>query len=125
MNRQKSIELAGRVDLGLVGGLGLAEHGGRGELLAPRSGQQVGGAQEHRGALVERQSPPSRPWPAIAASTAAVASACPALVSVPSTARVPVRLDDVDALAVAHPVRAADDVRQVDRVGGEACRAPR
>jgi hypothetical protein len=31
---------------------------------------------------------------------------------------VAVRLDHVDSLAVAHRVLAADDVRQVDRVGG-------
>ena len=31
----------------------------------------------------------------------------------------PVRLDDVDGLAAAHPVFAADDVRQVDRLVGQ------
>ena len=31
----------------------------------------------------------------------------------------PVRRGDVDLLAVTHPVGAADDVRQVDRVIGE------
>ena len=31
----------------------------------------------------------------------------------------PVRLDDIDALTVAHPVYAADDMREVDRVVGQ------
>ena len=63
-------QLAGRVDLGLVGGLGLAEHGGGVDGGAPRPGQQVGGAQEDGGAVVEGQlappwrGPPARPrWP--------------------------------------------------------------
>jgi hypothetical protein len=32
---------------------------------------------------------------------------------------VPVRLDDIDPLTVTHPVPAADDVGEVDRVLGE------
>ena len=41
-------ELAGRVDLGLEGGLRLAEHGRRVEPLPPRTGEQVGGLEEDR-----------------------------------------------------------------------------
>ncbi len=52
-------QLAGRVDLGLVGGLGLAEHRRGGDLFPPRPGQQVGGPQEHRRALIERHCRPS------------------------------------------------------------------
>ena len=47
-------ELAGGVDLGLEDGLGLAEHGGRVGLVAARAGEQVGGLQEDRGAVVPR-----------------------------------------------------------------------
>lgn len=54
----------------------------------------------------------------MAASTAAAASAWVALVSA-QPGGVPVRLHDVDSLAVAHPVSAADDVRQVDGVIGQ------
>jgi hypothetical protein len=42
-------QLARRVDLRLVAGLRLSEHGRRVEALPPRGGQQLGGAQEHRG----------------------------------------------------------------------------
>jgi hypothetical protein len=56
-------QLAGRVDLGLVAGLGLAEHGGGVHPVAPRSGQQVRGAQQDRGALVVGQRAPGRPGP--------------------------------------------------------------
>ena len=58
LKRRKSIELAGRVDLGLVRGLRLAEHRGRVERVAPRAGEQLGRAQEHGGALLPG---PARP----------------------------------------------------------------
>ena len=52
-------ELAGRVDLRLVGGLGLAEHGRGVDPGPPRPGQQVGGAQQDRRAGIEVQRPPA------------------------------------------------------------------
>ena len=65
-------ELARRVDLGLVAGLGLAQHRRGVQPVAPRAREQVGGAQQHGGALVEgqvrarpvpRAAPPRpRPW---------------------------------------------------------------
>ena len=58
LKRRKSIELAGRVDLGLVRGLRLPEHRRGVERVAPRPGEQLGGAQEDRGALLPR---PARP----------------------------------------------------------------
>ncbi len=47
---------------------------------------------------------------------AAVASECSALVQGAQFGGVAMRLHYVDAFTAAHPVRAADDVRQVDRV---------
>ena len=63
LNRQKSASSHAGVDLGLVAGLGLAEHRGGVEPVAPRPGQQVGGAQQHGGALVEGQRAPRRGGP--------------------------------------------------------------
>ncbi len=51
-------QLAGRVDLRLVRGLGLAEHRRGVEHLAVRTGQQVGGLEEDRGAVVPRHARP-------------------------------------------------------------------
>ena len=51
-------QLAGRVDLGLVRGLRLAEHRGRVERVAPRAGEQLGRAEEDGGAVLPR---PARP----------------------------------------------------------------
>ena len=79
-------QLAGGVDLGLVHGLGLAEHRRGVDGRPPRPGEQVGGAQEDRGAVVEGQlAPPGRRRPA--ASIAAVTSSSVALPSSPSTCR--------------------------------------
>ena len=111
-------ELAGRVDLGLVGGLGLAEHGCRAELLAPRPGQQIGGAQEHRGALVERGVRPR----VLGGHRGVDGRGRVGVLGVGEGAQfggVAMRLHDVDAFTAAHPVSAADDVRQVDRVVGQ------
>jgi len=72
-------QLAGRVDLGLDRGLGLAEHGRRVEALAPGAGQQVGGLEDDRRPVVERHRPatrdPRRPPPLIAALGVAVRGA--------------------------------------------------
>ncbi len=111
-------QLAGGVDLGLVGGLGLAEHGGGGDLLAPRSGQQIGRAQEHRGALVERHPGP------IGLGGQRGLDGCTGIgvfgVGQGAQLRaVTMRLHDIDACTAAHGVFAADDVRQVDRGAGE------
>ena len=61
LKRQKSIELAGRVDLGLVRRLRLAEHRGCVERVAPRAGEELGGAVEDRGALLPRKPVPVLP----------------------------------------------------------------
>ena len=53
-------QLAGRVDLGLDRGLGLAEHGGGVQGGAPRAGQQVGGLEQHGRPVVEGHRPPLR-----------------------------------------------------------------
>ncbi len=53
-------QLARGVDLGLLDGLGLAEHRGGVEGVPPRAREQVRGAQEDGGALVEREVLPGR-----------------------------------------------------------------
>ena len=55
---QEVDQLARRVDLGLMRGLRLAEHRRRVERVAPGAGEQLGRAQEDRGALLPR---PARP----------------------------------------------------------------
>ena len=54
-------ELAGGVDLGLVGGLRLVEHRGRVQGLAPRAGEKLRRAEEDRHALLPRRPRPLRP----------------------------------------------------------------
>ena len=50
---QEVDQLAGAVDLGLEGGLALAQHGGRVDQLAALPGEQVRGAEEDRGPVLE------------------------------------------------------------------------
>ena len=54
-------ELARRVDLRLVNALALTEDGRRVEPVAPRTAEQVGGAQKHRGARLPGGGRPGRP----------------------------------------------------------------
>lgn len=56
-------EFTGGVDLCLEGGLGLAQHGRRVQGVAPRTGQQVGGLEEDRRPVLERQCAPPRRRP--------------------------------------------------------------
>ena len=97
-------QLAGGVDLGLERGLRLAEHGGGVEPLAPRAGQQVGGLEQDRAAVVERTSPASRAPRRSRPSTAASASACRGVLQRAEHVLVVVRLDDVDLRAAARPL---------------------
>ena len=53
-------QLAGRVDLGLVGRLALAQHRRGVDPGAPRPGEQVGGLEQDGGAVVEGQVAPGR-----------------------------------------------------------------
>ena len=111
-------ELARRVDLGLIGALGLAQHRGGGQLLPPRPGQQVGGTQEHRSALVERRGFPLR----LRGERGFHRLEGVGMGGVGQGAEprgMPVRLDDVDGLAAAHSVFSADHMRKVDRLGGQ------
>ena len=57
---QEVDQLAGRVDLGLLHGLALAQHGGGVQPVAPRPGEQFGGLQEDRRPLVEVERGPAR-----------------------------------------------------------------
>ena len=54
-------QLAGGVDLGLMHRLRLVEHRGRGERRAPRAGEQLRRADEHRDALLPRRARPLAP----------------------------------------------------------------
>ncbi len=54
-------QLAGRVDLGLVGRLRLAEHRGRVQRVAPGPGEQLGRAEEDGGPLLPRNAVPVLP----------------------------------------------------------------
>ena len=88
------------------------------ELLPPRPGQQIGGAQEHRGALVERGVRPCL----LGGHGGVDGGGRVGVLGVGEGAQfggVAVRLHHVDAFTAAHPVRATDDVRQVDRVVGQ------
>ena len=53
-------QLAGRVDVGLVARLALAQHRRGVDRVAPRARQQIGGLQEDGGSVVEAQRPPRR-----------------------------------------------------------------
>ena len=115
---QEVDQLAGGVDLGLVGRLRLAQHRGGGDRLAPGPGQQVGGAQEHRGPLVEGQVAPGRgaAWRGLDG----VGDVGVGGVGVAADHRgVPVRLDDVVLGAGAAAAAAADHLLDVQRLGGE------
>ena len=111
-------QLAGGVDLGLDGGLALAEHGRGVERVAPRPGEQVGGLEQDRGPVVEAQRPPGgggvprrrdgRPRVVLGR----VAQSAEALAVV-------VRLDDVDLGAARVALLAADRGGQLDVVGGQ------
>ncbi len=111
-------QLAGRVDLGLLGGLGLAEHRGGGDGLAPGARQQVGGLEQDRGAVVEGHRAPGRGGGQ--GGVDGVLGVLAGGVGVRTDdGLVVVRLHDVEALAAAHPLLAVDGHRQVDRVAGQ------
>ncbi len=111
-------QLAGRVDLGLVAGLRLAEHRGGVEPVAPRPGQQVGRAQQHRCALVERQRTPRRSGPergldgGLGVLVTGVGRGA-------QDVGVVVRGDDVDARAGRHVLAAVDRHRQLVVLAGQ------
>jgi hypothetical protein len=111
-------QLAGRVDLGLVGGLRLAEHRRGVERLPPRPGQQVGGAQEHRGPVVERQVAPRRGG-GLGAGHRLLGVGVRGVRGGAEDGGVPVRLDDVEALAPAHPLLVADGHGELERLTGQ------
>jgi hypothetical protein len=104
--------LAGRVDLGLVGCLRLAEHGRGVERRAPRPREQLGGAQEDRGALL-----PGHPRPVFPGFRrgfdCTLDFARSSLVDVGEHVATPVRHDDLGRLA-RRDVLAADHERHLD-----------
>jgi hypothetical protein len=113
---QEVDQLARRVDLGLLHGLRLTEHGRRVERVAPRPGEQVGRLEQHRRACVVRHGGPlgrgleRRIDGRLRVLLGGVAHR-------PEDVRAAVRLDRVDRLAAADPLLAADRHRQLDRVG--------
>ena len=112
LKRQKSIELAGRVDLGLVGGLGLAEHRGRVQRVAPRARRAARprGGRRRPAPPTGRGASPPRPRPT--ALTAASTSFGAALVDVREDVVLVVRHHRFLGGAGAH-LLAADDQRDV------------
>ena len=111
-------QFARRVDLGLVRGLGLAQHRRRAQLLPPRSGEQVGGAEEDRGALVEWGRFPA----GLGGDRRFDGGGRVGALGVGEGAQpraVAVWLNHVGAGPATHAVGAADDVGQIYRVGGE------
>ena len=102
-------QLAGRVDLRLVDGLRLAEHRGRVDRVAPRPGEQLGGAEEDRGALLPGDAVPVLPGLA-GRLDRRLDLLRPALVDVGQDVRLGVRHDGLGGLAGAD-VLAADDER--------------
>ena len=96
----------------------MAEHRRGRDLLAPRPGQQVRQPKEHRGALIERHCRPAF----LGRHRGLDGRRRVGVHGVGQGAQlrdVPVRLDDVDPLTVAHPMVAADDVREVHRMVGQ------
>ncbi len=111
-------ELAGGVDLGLDGGLRLAEHGGGVEGGTPGAAEQVGGAQQHGGAVVVAEGAPA--GGGLAGGLDGVGGVL--LGGVAEGAEhvaVVVRLHDVDPPATAHPLFTADGERQLAGLGGQ------
>ena len=111
---QEVDELAGAVDLGLERRLALAEHRRGVERVAPRPGEQVGRAQQHRRPVVERRVAPGRGGGQrgvdgrLHVGRAGVAGRA-------EHGRVAVRLHDVDRLAAAGALLPGDRHRQVVR----------
>jgi len=60
LKRKKIDEFGGRIDLGLVDCLGLAEHGRGIQRRPPRSGGEIGGLEKNRRALL-----PGTPRPVV------------------------------------------------------------
>ena len=110
-------KLAGGVDLGLVGGLGLPEHGGRVQRVAPRAGEEICSAQEdcgaslpaHRGPLLARVGGRGDGLLHLAGAAAVVGR---------EHVLVVVRHDDLGEVPGAH-LAAADDERDLDLAAGE------
>src|SRR5581483_11267683 len=111
-------ELARRVDLGLVCGLRLAEHGRGVQRLAPGAGEQLGRAQQHGRALLPRRARPVVPGLA-GGGDRALDLRLPALVHGREHVRAVVRLDGLERLAGAH-LLAADHERDVELLRLEA-----
>ena len=111
LKRRKSISSHAAVDLRLVRGLALSEHGGGVDELAPRAGEELGGAEEDARALVEGRARPRgrglerRGDGALGDVRASVVPAC-------EEVRVAVRRAHLEARALVH-VEAADHVRDV------------
>jgi hypothetical protein len=109
-------ELAGRVDLGLVRGLALAEHGGGVEQRAVARGEQLRGLEEDAGARGPGQARPAR---------AGLGGGVDGRVDVLVAALVRAREEEILAVRGAHveeaaglDLAAADEHRDLDRLGG-------
>ena len=121
---QEVDQLAGGVDLRLVAGLGLAEHGGAVERVAPRAGEQVGGLQEDRGAVLEGHFTPK--WGGLLGGRhRRHRIGVGRIVGDSQHMSVLVRLDDVDRLTAGHTLLPIDGHRQTRAARPRARRAVR
>jgi hypothetical protein len=105
-------QLAGAVDLGLLRGLGLAEDRRGVDRVAPGTGQQVGGTQQHGGTLVERQVTPGGGG-LLRGGDGVRDVLAGGLPGHAEDVLVVVRLDDVDGVAARHPPLPADGHREL------------
>jgi hypothetical protein len=111
-------QLAGRVDLGLDRRFGLPEDGGAVQCRPPRPGKEIGGLQEDSGAVIERQRPPG--GRCLARSVNGRADVVLRRVAESAKYGMPVVwLDNVDLLAAAQPLGAADRHRELHPFRGE------
>ena len=116
-------ELARGVDLGLVCGLGLAEHGGRVQRLPPRAGEELGRSEEDRGAVLPRCPRPVLPGVGRSGDRA-VDLGRAALVDVGEDVVALVGHDRFERVA-GLDVLAADHERDLEALGGELVEAAR
>jgi hypothetical protein len=107
-------ELARGVDLRLIHRFRLAEHGGGHESRPPRTGEEISGLEENRGALVERQVLPLLGGPGRGGDgrLRVLGRRVP---DGPERVAVAVGRDHVDGSARAHDPFPSDDMRQIHR----------
>lgn len=111
-------ELTRRVDLGLGSGLALPEHRRGVEGGPPRAGQQLGGLEQDRGPVGERQVAPHRRG-GLGRVDGALRLGRGDELHRPEDLAVGVRLDDLGRASAAHDLAATDRARQLDLLAAD------